>query len=175
MCISYSPCCVKILDKKQFNDFFYVWEYFAYMYVCGPRACRQRCLLTLSPVGSPSRWEGSGCRSTTWLITFASSVRKWRVDRKWGWPIKCQGQLPVTRFLQQGFTPVKALEPSSRAAPLTGPNAQACEPVEDAVLQPQLVLPHPQPLLSVLVETLSCLSMATEAPFPDASTAHTTI
>jgi hypothetical protein len=33
-----------------------------------------------------------------------STLRKQRVNSKWSWGIKPQGQLPVTHFLQQGST-----------------------------------------------------------------------
>lgn len=59
-----------------------------------------------------------GRRSMSWLVTFASSVRKWSVDRKWDWAIRHQGQshsLPPGRchFLEDSspFRMVEVLVP----------------------------------------------------------------
>lgn len=73
-------------------------------------------IFAYSSIGSPSWREGG--MSMSWLVTFASSFRKWSVDRKWDWAIRHQGQshsLPPGRchFLEDSspFRMVEVLVP----------------------------------------------------------------
>lgn len=62
-----------------------------------------------------------------------------------------QVRLPDTHFLLRGFTSLNTLAPSSSAAPLAGPSAQASEPVEDSL--------YPDCSLSYSIHSLCSVSL----------------